>query len=262
MQDNFKASLTLLLHDEGGFVNDPDDKGGPTNKGITLRTYSSYLGRQASIDELKNIPDEHVEDIYKTRYWDLVKADSLPKGLDYFAFDFAVNSSPAQAVRSLQRVIKVTVDGILGPRTLQVIKTWEVTELLAAYKIQRMGYLRSLSNWWKFGKGWTNRVNGVLNDAYKMARGQQAEPNGTKKTTPKSQPKDISVVKSPEVKSAGTVITSAVVAGATKMSEDLEAYTSVSDYIMYAFIALVIIGGIGMIYLKIKRNKQYVDDAD
>ena len=65
MQDNFEKSLEIILHHEGGFVDHPEDPGGATNKGITLDTYSGYLGRKATVDELKNIPDDHVKDIYK-----------------------------------------------------------------------------------------------------------------------------------------------------------------------------------------------------
>ena len=67
--------LPHVLKSEGGFVNHPNDRGGATNMGITLRTFERYLGRPASINELKNIDDKQVMDIYEKRYF-------KPMGLD------------------------------------------------------------------------------------------------------------------------------------------------------------------------------------
>ena len=70
MKENFDHCLELVLEHEGGFVNHPKDPGGMTNKGITKRTYEKYLGREVTEDEMRNIPDEDVKDIYKKKYWE------------------------------------------------------------------------------------------------------------------------------------------------------------------------------------------------
>ena len=87
MEANFFKSLELVLKHEGGFVDHPEDPGGATNKGITHKTYSDFLGRPLEdVSELKNIPDEHVELIYKQGYWDKIKGDQLPSGVDFCIF--------------------------------------------------------------------------------------------------------------------------------------------------------------------------------
>ena len=100
MEANFFKSLEMVLKHEGGFVDHPEDPGGATNKGITHRTYSEFLGRPLEdVDELKSIPDEHVEMIYKQGYWDKVKGDDLPGGVDFCTFDWGVNSGPGRAAK-------------------------------------------------------------------------------------------------------------------------------------------------------------------
>ena len=118
MEANFFKSLEMVLKHEGGFVDHRDDPGGATNKGITHRTYSEFLGRPLEdVDELKAIPDEHVEMIYKQGYWDKVKGDDLPGGVDFCTFDWGVNSGPGRAAKYLQAIVEATPDGAIGPMT-------------------------------------------------------------------------------------------------------------------------------------------------
>ena len=92
MKRNFASSLAHVLKHEGGWADHPRDPGGATMKGVTLATYSDWLGRQATKDELRAISDEHLRTIYKARFWDAVRGDELPSGVDYVVFDMAVNS--------------------------------------------------------------------------------------------------------------------------------------------------------------------------
>lgn len=92
MKDNFAACLRLTLAYEGGWSDNPADPGGATMKGITLATYSAWLGKDATKAELKAIPQAHIEAIYRHEYWDKVRGDDLPAGLDLVAFDAAANS--------------------------------------------------------------------------------------------------------------------------------------------------------------------------
>ena len=88
MIGNFEQCLEWLLKHEGGFVNHPDDPGGMTNKGITLNTYSRWLNEVMDVDAelgeeaMRNIPDVHVEQIYRQEYWNKVNGDQLPSGVD------------------------------------------------------------------------------------------------------------------------------------------------------------------------------------
>jgi len=141
MKHNFEKALKMVLKHEGGFVNHPHDPGGATNKGITLVTYEDFLqetvGQEALVTEedLKNIPDEDVAEIYKTRYWDKIWGDKLPDGLDFALFDFAVNSGPTRAVKELQKIFfSCKTDGIMGPQTFEEV--WDPTQLYAWQKIE------------------------------------------------------------------------------------------------------------------------------
>ena len=105
MEANFFKSLEMVLHHEGGFVDHKDDPGGATNKGITHKTYADFLGRPLEdVNELKNIPEDHIQLIYKKGYWDKIKGDELPSGLDFCVFDWAVNSGPGRAAKALQKI--------------------------------------------------------------------------------------------------------------------------------------------------------------
>jgi lysozyme family protein len=164
---NFRQSLSLVLAHEGGYVNHPKDPGGPTNKGITQKVYDAYcdymhLKRQSVI----NIQDSEVSDIYNKQYWRPIKADSLPCGLDYAVFDFGVNSGLARAAKYLQIAVGFKgsdVDGVIGLITLAAVEkafAENATLIIAQYCANRLAFLKSLSTFSTFGKGWERRVMG------------------------------------------------------------------------------------------------------
>lgn len=171
MDRNFQRSLSLVLKWEGGFVNHPKDPGGATNKGITLATFRRYVKRNGTVDDLKRITDAQVSTVYRKQYWDAVKGDDLPSGVDYAVFDFAVNSGPARAAKYLQAAVGVTQDGKIGPVTIAAARGMNAADLVAAICAKRMAFLKGLRTWPTFGKGWTNRVNDVVREATKMASG-------------------------------------------------------------------------------------------
>ena len=158
MDANFFKSLDIVLKHEGGFVDHPEDPGGATNKGITHKTYSDFLGRPLEdVDELKNIPDEHVQLIYKQGYWDKVKGDELPGGVDFCIFDWAVNSGPSRAAKALQKAVMAAQDGAIGPKTLEAVKEYSAEDIIEAVTKEREAFYRSLRTFNTFGKGWLRR---------------------------------------------------------------------------------------------------------
>jgi lysozyme family protein len=186
---NFRPSLSLVLAHEGGFVHHPEDPGGATNQGITQRVYDAYRRyRGLKQQSVKHIPPTEVSDIYLKSYWKLIRGDSLPCGLDYAVFDFAVNSGVGRAVRYLQRLVGVDDDGAIGMITLDAIEAAvRVDEegMIAQYCANRMAFLRSLGTFPTFGLGWTRRVcgyspgiqeqdTGVIDYATFMARRDQS----------------------------------------------------------------------------------------
>ncbi len=118
---------------------------------------STWLGRAATKAEVRALTVSAVAPIYRARYWNAVRGDDLPAGLDYAVFDFAVNSGPGRAVMALQRALGVADDGRLGPVTLAALAGKDPTALIADLCDDRMAFLRKLSTWGSFGKGWTSR---------------------------------------------------------------------------------------------------------
>lgn len=158
MEANFFKSLDMVLKHEGGFVDHPEDPGGATNKGITHKTYAEFLERPLEdVEELKNIPDEHVALIYKKMYWNKVKGDELPGGVDFCTFDWAVNSGPGRAARALQKIVVVTQDGAIGPRSLAAISEQVPEYVVEEMAKEREQFYRSLRTFETFGKGWLKR---------------------------------------------------------------------------------------------------------
>ena len=150
---HFELCLQLVLKHEGGYVNDPDDPGGETNLGVTKKTYTNAGGKK----EMKDLTIEDVMPIYKKYYWDRVRADSLPRGLDLSVFDFAVNAGAHRAIVKLQQCVDAEPDGIMGPKTIKAINACDLTRVLIEYTIARQQHYESLGIFNKYGKGWTRR---------------------------------------------------------------------------------------------------------
>ena len=170
-RDNFDDALAAVLIHEGGYVNDPRDPGGATNKGVTQAVYDDWRqGHHLPAQSVKGIAPVEVTAIYKHRYWDALKGDSLPTGLDYCLFDFAVNSGVSRAARYFQRSAGVTEDGQIGPATLKAASASQTIELIDAVCDLRLAFLRHLGSFNHFGKGWTMRVTDVRAKAKAMTR--------------------------------------------------------------------------------------------
>lgn len=170
MQSNFPAAVAATLRHEGGWSDHPDDPGGATMRGITLGVYRSYLGRNATKDELRAIADDDLNAIYRKRYWDACKCDALPSGVDCAVFDAAVNSGPGRAAKLLQSAVGVTADGSIGPVTIKAACDADPIKTIETICEERLEFLRSLPTFETFGKGWTSRVNSVRAEAIALAK--------------------------------------------------------------------------------------------
>lgn len=158
MIDNFDACLAVVLRNEGGWSDDPQDPGGATESGITLETYSEWLGRPATDAELENLSSA-VEAIYHDLYWQKVCGDLLPKGIDLMTFDIAVNSGPRRATEIMQEALGVTADGIIGARTRAVLAEAQALAVVASMRTLREKFYRSLAGFGHDGNGWLARNN-------------------------------------------------------------------------------------------------------
>ena len=169
MKDNFEACLAHVLHSEGGWADNPSDPGGATMKGITIGTYRAWKGRNVTKAELRAISDAEVGALYRKNYWDAVRGDDLPRGLDLVAFDAAVNSGVSRGAKWLQTALGVPADGKVGPKTIAAANAAHKDAVIDRACDLRLGFLRQLGTWKTFGKGWTRRVESVRDAASKMA---------------------------------------------------------------------------------------------
>jgi lysozyme family protein len=168
MKQNYKTSLAAVLKYEGGYVNNPNDPGGATNKGITQGTYNYWRKKNGlPIQSVKNISQSEVEAIYKKDYWDAIRGDDLPSGLDLATFDFAVNSGVGKASKSLEAVLKRPQDGKINDADIQA--AFKQPNAWKDLCNTRLGFLKRLSTWKFFGKGWGSRVADVKIKAAQLA---------------------------------------------------------------------------------------------
>ena len=158
MQKNYDKCLKAILHHEGGYVNHPKDPGGETNLGVTKRVYEEHGGTK----DMKDLTVEDVAPIYKKGYWDKMKGDDLPSGLDLCVFDFGVNAGPGRSAKYLQTMIGTVADGGIGPNTLKAVDAYVeehgIEKAVENFQEARQGYYEKLSTFDTFGKGWTRRV--------------------------------------------------------------------------------------------------------
>ena len=170
MNRGLERWLPEVLQHEGGYVNHPKDPGGATNKGITQKTYDSWRDRAGQPRQsVRNIRDDEVTAIYRRGYWDKVRGDELPAGVDYAVFDFAVNSGVSRASKYLQEVVGVTQDGVIGPATIAAVRRHAPVGVIRELCARRLLFLKGLSTWRTFGKGWGTRVDDVARLALEAA---------------------------------------------------------------------------------------------
>jgi lysozyme family protein len=168
MNTNFELCLSHLLQHEGGYVNHPSDPGGRTNLGVTQAVWEDWSDRKVTEEEMRGLTPAKVSPLYKEMYWDRIKGDKLPSGVDYCVFDACVNSGVRRASQWLQTALGVEADGAIGPQTLAVASMTPPVTIITNYSAQRLKFLQGLSTWATFGRGWERRVAEVKATALSM----------------------------------------------------------------------------------------------
>ena len=166
--ERFARCVAIVLKHEGGYVNHPSDPGGATNMGITMRTLRNWRGVDVAPDDVRALTEQEARAIYRAWYWNAVKGDDLPAGVDLAVFDFAVNSGVGTAARRLQAVVNAQQDGAIGPRTIASVHARAPSEVVDNLCDARMAFLRNLATWTTFGRGWERRVADVRQKALAM----------------------------------------------------------------------------------------------
>jgi lysozyme family protein len=166
---SYGEALARLLVHEGGNDDDPRDPGGRTSRGILQREWDVWRrGHPGLPADVWRAPQDEIEAIYRQNYWNALRCDDLPAGVDYAVFDYGVNSGIGRAAKVLQRMVATAVDGEVGPGTIAATKRANAAALIAAICDERLAFLQGLRTWPTFGKGWGRRVREVRAAALAM----------------------------------------------------------------------------------------------
>ncbi len=176
-KNNFDACLTRLLRHEGGYTNHPSDPGGPTNFGITIHDYRRYVKANATAVDIRAMPLAHAKAIYRQKYWNAMRCDDLPAGVDYAVFDYGVNSGTGRIGKVLRRVLRLPdTTSAVTDDVIKAARLKDASELCNAICDERLAFLRHLKTWPVFGKGWGRRVSEVRAASRIMARAASLPP--------------------------------------------------------------------------------------
>lgn len=173
MKQNFDKCLEMVLVHEGGYVNNKNDRGGMTNLGVTRRVYEDWVDRPVSEQEMRDLTPEDVAPIYRKNYADRIHFDSLPSGVDWACLDWAINSGASRPAKAIQRAVGATTDGVIGPKTLQLVAEKDPKFIIDYVYTVRQAFYESLDDYKHFGRGWTRRNKETLHQALEMAEGDK-----------------------------------------------------------------------------------------
>jgi lysozyme family protein len=172
--DNFDECLRLVLGAEGGYVDDPDDAGGPTKFGITLATLQDWRRHKGSekpvtAKDVQELGRDEACEIYRSNYWNPLRCSDMPRGVDLLVFDFGVNAGARRSAEVLQKVVGVEQDGSVGPITIHAIGAMSPIKIIHEFSARKLELYATFAGFAKFGKGWTNRTISMEQAALKMA---------------------------------------------------------------------------------------------
>jgi len=161
----FDSIIEMILKHEGGYVDHSSDPGGETKYGISKRAYPDV--------NIAALTEEDAKDIYKRDYWSRIKGDDLPAGVACVVMDYAVNSGVSRASKALQAACGINNgDGIIGPHTLSAtwvtVRNYSEKYVVDEVTDQRRGFIRNLSIYETFGKGWERRITETHDKAMEL----------------------------------------------------------------------------------------------
>lgn len=270
-----RADAKVSVH-EGGYSNHKADPGGATNKGIIQSVYDSYRKSKGETPRsVKQLEEAERLDIYRNRYWKVIKGDKLPEGVDYVVYDGAVNSGPSQSVKWLQRALGAhytgKIDGLIGDETFRAIEAYGDNHdaLVRNITDRRMDFLKALSTFKTFGNGWTVRVKDVRAVGQAWAKGDTAPAvkfveNGNAKAyiqdAKKAPGKGLA-----DSATGGGVLSGGASLTLSQLQEQLTPYSAAGGWIEKLVVALIILGAVltlsGLVY-RVYANRKKAAMAD
>lgn len=160
-----RAAITHVIHEEGGFVDDPADRGGKTRFGISQKSYPKL--------DIANLTLEQAEHIYFTDYWVSIRGDRLPHAVAFIVFDCAVNMGVGTASKLLQQAVSAEVDGIIGSRTVALTCAFSPAYVCRYFTdIREVAYcdiVEADPTQSRFISGWVQRAKRVRDQGLKLS---------------------------------------------------------------------------------------------
>ena len=166
---DYKKLIPFILRWEGGFANDPADRGGATMKGITIGTFTTYRKSKGkptpTVTDLKNISDQEWGDVFKSLFWDKWRADNIKsQSIANILVDW-VWASGKYGITIPQRILGVAQDGVVGPKTLEALNARDADKLFAQLKQARINFVETIvkrnPSQKKFINGWKRRIYAI-----------------------------------------------------------------------------------------------------
>lgn len=162
----FDKAFERVIGHEGGFQNDPKDRGnwttGIIGQGVNKGTKFGISAMSYPNEDIKNLTVQRAKELYKRDFWDRNNAESFHSSVQYQMFDAAVNHGRGNAARMLQRAVKVADDGAIGNLTLSAYKKMTEDDILLRFLAERLEFMTKISTFGTYGRGWSMRIAGNL----------------------------------------------------------------------------------------------------
>ena len=162
MSKEFDVAFDRIIGHEGGFQNDPKDRGnwtsGRIGKGELVGTKYGIAAMTYPTVDIKNLTVDQAKGIYYEDWWLPLKMDHMPQAVPYQMFDAAINHGMNRASMLLQKAVDAHPDGVIGPRTVAAVNRMELNDVLLRFLSERLRFMAYISRWPRFGKGWAIRI--------------------------------------------------------------------------------------------------------
>lgn len=159
---NFEKAIERILSHEGGFTQNPADRGNWTSGRIgvgKLKGTKYGISAMSYPDEdIKNLSWERACLLYLRDFWTPLNADKLHDGVAYQLLDFAVNSGISNAIKAYQRALGVKADGVFGALSLKAADAMTESDQILLVLAERLDFMASIKSWTDFGRGWARRI--------------------------------------------------------------------------------------------------------
>jgi lysozyme family protein len=261
MKLDYQPAYKIIRVYEGGNVDDKNDPGGRTSRGLTQASDNAYRDARGMprIDVYKET-EEFVSDCFKVNYWDHMRCDDLARGMDLCLFDALINSGPGNATKWAQAQLGLEVDGSFGAKTYQALRgVNDIEAFIEGFCARRLATLKGSRNWKRYGKGWGARIANVKKISQSWAQGNAVHPDVVQVEhvggNQKVKAADLLTAPS-QITPIATATVGSVGQAATTAASSLDSLKDTSKVFLYGFIAVTILGVAAGFAVKVMQDRE------